>query len=156
MGQIKSDFEKCKATTLGCRTLDQMETAVKMNTAFIEKWRSRKAGDLALRGYIAELTNFQKKRIKVIQEYGELLEGSRVITVGNENTPVQSGTIVEFTDFDKEHQHYLPLVQYDGDETIYLCMGIVLPENKKLKDELNAMDYKTRWNAVCRPHATII
>lgn len=145
---MKNTIGKTKKTILSCNTYFQINSAHRMIENFFGMFQEAVTEK-------DSLVTLLRKRIKVIQDYGLTLEGDRCMTVGNEDEPVKAGTVQEFMDWDKEHQHFLPLVKYDGDDTVYLCMGIVLPLDVEKLEELNKMNYKDRWNSVCRPHATM-
>ena len=157
---MEEDLKKCKNTIMSCRTYDQLTSAINMNTNFLKKWklRSKKDKDMLLDMTISfdELNILQKKRLHTIEEYGETLEGDRCMVVTNENEKVWSGTVVDFDDWGKPHQHPLPIIKKDDDNKEYLCMGIVLPYDKERQEKLNNMSYKDRWNSCCREHCKIL
>ena len=117
-----------------CRTFEHLVGAEKM----IDAYRL-----MFPKGDATPLSQRLRKRYRTISNYGETLEGMTVMVVANENEPVRKGIVKRFTDFDKFHQEFLPMVEFEDGE--YLCMGIVLPFDQKIMDELNEIDYKERF-----------
>ena len=148
------DFDKCLKNVRGCRTLPQMITAVKMCNLFLTKWKKGKRLTNNSLIYFNDLLLAQKKRLHVLKEYGQTLEGAECLVVSNEDIPVWKGKVVYFEDWGKPIQLPLPIIasEEEGDKK-YLCMGVVLPYNEGSQIMLNEMPYKERWNFVCRPHA---
>lgn len=137
------DFEKCVKVIKSCKTDKQLLTARNMVTFFFKKYNKEDE-------YKDILGQECKKREHVISHYGNTLEGSKCIVVGNEIDPVFSAEILYFEDWGKPHQMPLPIVRKDDDGKEYLSMGIVLPYDKELMDKLNLLPQPERWNLVCR------
>lgn len=95
------------------------------------------------------------KREYVLREYKGLVEGDKVIVIGNENNPAWSGEIVSYFDNNGKWTNQLPIVKKTSNNKEYLCMGIVLPYSNIKLNKLNALDYKERWNSVCREHCKL-
>jgi hypothetical protein len=141
---INIAFDKICKTIASSRTIGHLEVCEKM--VELHKKQTQQS--------VSQLSLLIKKRKHVIDTY-PVLEGDECMVVSNERNPVWKGVIKEFDDFDKINQDYLPIIIDCANGTEYLCMGIVLPYDKKLQDELNNMDYIDRWNSVCNPHCKI-
>lgn len=129
-------FEKCMAVIQSCRTHAHIHSAKNMINNFFQLFPKSKTHSLAL---------YHKKRREVIVHYGSTLEGTTVMVVTNEDEPIEKGVVIKFDDFDKPHQNYLPIVRFERDDKEYLCMGVLLPFDEKLRDELMQIQYMDRW-----------
>jgi hypothetical protein len=100
--------------------------------------------------------DFIKKREYVLKEYNGLVEGSVVMVISNENTPVWKGKIISFYDNDCKWTNPFPIIIKEENNKEYMCMGIVLPYTEEGLNRLNNLEYKERWNSVCRKHCMIL
>lgn len=139
--KISLAFSKSVSVIRSCTTPDHLDAAEK----YIDLY-NKSFGDSS-----HVLYHKLKNRRHIVKNYFRTLENQRCMVVSNEDVPVQTGTVVEFTDLDKPNQLPLPLIKYDNDDTAYLCMGIVLPYDDIVLQELNSLPYKERWNRCCKP-----
>lgn len=155
MNEYNKDFEKCKEIILSCRTKEQILTINSLIDLFYSKYKNNKKYLKELSLSISEFNHLKNKRLYVIKQYPNCLENDICISVGNEDEPAKKCTVIGFTDFDKINQHFLPLIKYDNEENVYLCMGILLPFDENKLTDLNKLNYKERWNSCCKKHAVL-
>jgi len=133
---ILKSFDRCLNVIHSCRTFEHIEVAKKMIDNFFILFPESKTNSLRL---------YLKKRMSAIAKYKNTLEGTTVMVITNEDEPIEKGIVTRFNDFDKVSQDYLPMVKFERDEKEYLCMGVLLPFNEKLREELMQINCKERW-----------
>jgi len=75
-----------------------------------------------------------------------LYVGSRIICVSNRINSVMKGTIVAFDTITQE-KCIVPIVQFDGDENHYTCLGTLIPYTKKMYNKLMKLDKRNDYSA---------
>ena len=148
MKTIFEAFFKVKKVILSCKTLDQISVANNLIENFKKLYPTITADQYF------NLRKYLKKRAEVIKRYGKCLEGSRVVSITNQNEDSLVGTVIQFTDCGKEHQSYIPLVRfYNEPEKDCFCMGILIPyESEQQVKELNGLTGNERWNKYCNSY----
>ena len=66
--------------------------------------------------------------------------GDRVLVRSNEADTVLVGTLTRF-----EYQHQIPVVKSEVTGEEFLCLGIVIPFDQKIYEQLNGMSGKDGW-----------
>ena len=69
--------------------------------------------------------------------------GTRVIVRSNEDEPIKGGILVRY---EQIHSATIPVVQFEDDGKLYMCMGIVRPYSDELMTTLFPMTPKEQWD----------
>ena len=132
-------YSKISKVISSCRTLGHIDVANNMIKMYLKIYPD----DII---FSSMLKIELRERKQVIIDYANTLEGTKVISISNEDEPVNVGVVEAFCKIAEHHTTLLPFVRFEKDNIQHTCMGLLIPFEEGLEDKLNAIPYQKRWN----------